>query len=184
MARQKWNYYREMKRRETIKKLIAASAGMMALPAWAEGWRAADLMHDSTTFSFQSQETLAAVADTIIPAGDSAGALSVEVDKFLQKLIEDCYEKEVQENVKRQLAALESSAQNLYNKSFKSCDQLQREALLMKFSQSSVEAEAEFFKLIKAETIRGFTTSREVMVNYFKYKQVPGHYYGCADANV
>jgi hypothetical protein len=129
------------------------------------------------------QETLTAVADTIIPAGNSVGALTVGVEKFLQKLIDQCYEQVVQDNVKKQLEALEHSAQNLFSKPFKDCDQAQREQMLLKVAGSEVAAEQDFYKLIKSETIRGFNTSREVMVNYLHFKQVPGHYHGCVDVN-
>jgi hypothetical protein len=105
------------------------------------------------------------------------------LDKFLQKLIDQCYEKEVQDNVKTQLVALQTTAESIYGNSFRNCSQLQRGEMLLKFSVSTDEAEESFFKLIKSETIRGFNTSREVMVNHHRYKQVPGHFYGCADVN-
>jgi len=172
-----------MNRRDTIRNLMAASGALIALPAWADGWSAAEVIGHHPTFSFEAQETLAAAADTIIPAGDAIGALSVGVDKFLQKLFDNCYEKKIQDNIKAQLAALETSAMNLHGKPFKDCDQLHREQMLLKFSASGITAEEDFFKLVKSETIRGFNTSREVMVNYLHFKQVPGHYYGCVDVN-
>ena len=170
-----------MNRRETIKAMMASSGALIALPSWAEAWTRTDIDAHRTTFSLQTQETLAAVADTIIPAGTAIGALSVGVDKYLQKLIDHCYEKDVQDNIKAQLESLETSARTGYGKAFKECDQVQREGLLLQFAGSENANEAEFFKLIKSETIRGFNTSREVMVNYLKFKQVPGHYYGCVD---
>jgi len=173
-----------MNRRETIKTLVAASGSLIALPAWAKEWRISDLTIHSTSFSAVEQDILSSVADTIIPVGDSIGALSVGVDKFLQKLIDNCYEKDVRENVKIQLAGLETLAQSIYGKSFITCDQSQREALLLKLSTSENKPEKDFFNLMKSETIRGFNTSREVMVNYLKYKPVPGHYYGCVDVKV
>lgn len=162
---------------------MAASGSAIALPSWAQGWHASTLINDTTSFSSEAQETLAAVADTIIPAGNSIGAISVGVDKFLQKLIDDCYENDVQENVKIQLAALDTAAKSLFGKPFKDCDQLQREEMLLKLAASERTPETDFFKLIKSETIRGFNTSREVMVNYLHFKQVPGHYHGCVDVN-
>lgn len=172
-----------MNRRDTIKKLMVASGSLIALPSWAEGWQRVDLMLPLSAFPVETQLTLAAVADTIIPAGDAIGALSVGVDKFLQKLFSDCYEKEVQENVTTQLAALEKTAQDLYGKAFADCSQLQREEMLLKLSSSANKADNEFFNLVKSETIRGFNTSREVMVNYLHFRQVPGHYHGCVDVN-
>jgi hypothetical protein len=172
-----------MDRRTTIKSLIVASVGLVALPAWARDWNLADVSDLPSSFSMTSQEILASVADAIIPAGNSIGALSVGVDKFLQKLIANCYEKDVQENVTTQLAALDASAKNTYGNSFSSCDQSQRQSLLTKLSSSEDKNEKDFFTLIKSETIRGFSTSREVMLQYLNYKILPGHYYGCVDVN-
>ena len=109
-------------------------------------------------FNVTEQKILASVADTIIPAGTSIGALSVGVDKFLQKLIDDCYEKPIQDNIKKQLSALDRAADNHHNKSFSECTQQQREKLLLKLEDSADKDEKEFFTMIKSETIRGFTT--------------------------
>jgi hypothetical protein len=170
-----------MNRRDSLKMLAIASGGLISLPAWARGWTPGNLGVITSQFTLAEENTLAAVADTIIPAGNSIGALSVGVDKFLQKLISDCYDKEVQENVKAQLAALEKSAQSAYGTSFGASDQAQRESMLIKLSNSGIKEEKDFFNLMKSETIRGFSTSKEVMVNYLKYKPAPGHYYGCVD---
>jgi hypothetical protein len=170
-----------MNRRESLKTLMMASGALVALPAWANEWTKEGMVLTGSVFAPTEQEVLTSITDTIIPAGNSIGALSVGVDKFLQKLLSDCYEKEVQDNVKTQLAALESSAIKSFSKSFGACDQTQRQELLLKFSTSENKNENEFFKLIKSETIRGFNTSREVLMNYLGYKPVPGHYYGCVD---
>jgi len=170
-----------MNRRDSLKHLAVAAGSMLVLPAWAREWNAADLNLTSADFSPAEQELLASVADTIIPAGNSIGALTVGVDKFLQKLIVDCYDREVQENVKQQLGGLDSAAQNVFKKSFLTCDQLQRQELLLKLSASENKSEKDFFDLVKSETIRGFNTSREVMIKHLNYKVAPGHYHGCVD---
>jgi hypothetical protein len=170
-----------MNRRESLKTLALATGSLIALPGWAHDWTPASIAGSSTVFSATQQDILVSVVDTIIPAGNSIGALSVGVDKFLQKLLVDCYDVETQNNVKAQLEKLEQRSITANGKSFSSCDQKQREELLMKFSGAEEKAEKDFFSLIKSETIRGFTTSREVMINYLSYKPVPGHYYGCVD---
>lgn len=172
-----------MNRRTSLKKLLVASGSLIALPSWAQGWSINDMTTHRSTFSLSNQEVLASVADTIIPAGNSIGALSVGVDKFLQKLFDNCYEKEVQENIKAQLIALEASAKSAYGISFVSCDQTQRQTLLENLSISENKDEKDFFTLIKSETIRGFSTSREVMLQFLNYKILPGHFYGCVDVN-
>jgi hypothetical protein len=162
---------------------MVATGGLVALPSWARNWTVGDVTKLPSSFSLTDQEILASVADAIIPPGNSIGALSVGVDKFLQKLIANCYEEDVQQNVNKQLSALDASARNAYGNSFTSCDQLQRQALLTKLATSEDKNERDFFTLMKSETIRGFNTSREVMLQYLNYKILPGHYYGCVDVN-
>ena len=163
---------------------MAASGVLISLPAWAEGWSPDQLVVPQNSFSFTEQDLLASVADTIIPQGNSIGALSVGVDKFLQKLFQDCYEQDVQGNIKNQLLKLDTNAQSKYGKTFSTCDQQQRQELLLTFSISTDKSEKDFFDLVKSETIRGFNTSKEVMLEYLRYKVVPGHYYGCVDVTV
>jgi hypothetical protein len=169
-----------MNRRDSLKYLFAVSGSLVALPSWAEGWTTKSVTHLSS-FTPTEQEILASVADTIIPAGNSIGALSVGVDKYLQKLIDNCYEADVRDNVKNELASLNSSALAVHQRSFPQCSQKEREAFLLELAGTDVENQYQFFRLMKAETIRGFNTSKEVMLQHLKYKIAPGHYYGCVD---
>ena len=168
-----------MNRRYSLRYLFASSGLLISLPVWAQDWSSESLNH-SSTFSPDEQGILTSVADTIIPTGNGLGAISVGVDKFLQKLIDECYLPEVQSNIKSQLAALDSNAQKNHSKNFAQCTQKDREALLLAFSSSTEKHENDFFKLMKSETIRGYNTSKEVMTQ-LKYKVAPGHYYGCVD---
>ena len=170
-----------MDRRKALKNLAIVSGGLITLPQWMVSCGVSDTTVHQTSFSIAEQKILASLTDTIIPAGDSIGALSVGVDKFLQKLIDDCYEKDVQDNAKAQLKALDESAKAAHKKSFADCTQIQREELLLKLSTSENKAEKDFFDLMKSETIRGFNTSQKVMTEYLGYKVAPGHYYGCVD---
>jgi len=170
-----------MNRRKSIKQIAIAVGGIITLPQWMVSCGISDSPTHQTFFSQAEQELLSSVVDTIIPAGNSTGALSVGVDKYLQKLIDDCFEKEVQDNVMTQLKALATSAQSLYNKSLPECTQPQRQELLLKLSSSNIKEEKDFFNLIKTETIRGFNTSQKVMQDHLGYKIAPGHYYGCVD---
>ena len=170
-----------MDRRKVIKNIVIISGGLITLPQWMVSCGVSDTAIHQTSFSVAEQKLLASVADTIIPAGNSIGALSVGVDKFLQKLIDDCYEKDVQENVKTQLKALDESAKTTQKKSFADCTGAQREQFLLKLSTSTNKTEKDFFDQVKSETIRGFNTSQKVMQEYLDYKVAPGHYYGCVD---
>lgn len=171
-----------MNRRDSLKTLITTAGSLAVLPAWSREWTRETLPAAKDTFDPTEQEMIASIADTIIPQGKDIGALSVGVDKFLVGLLANCYEPAVQENVKKQVIELNAKAQAANKKSFPQCDQAQREVLLLTFSASSDKDAKDFFDLMKSETIRGFNTSKEVMLGYLKYKMVPGHYYGCVDA--
>ena len=170
-----------MNRRTTLKQLLKASGGMIALPSWAREWSEKDFKNFQSVLSNLEQQILASVTDSIIPAGNSIGALSVGVDKFLQKLLANCYEQQIQDNVQMQLTSLDTKARKIFSKSFPECDLSQRQELLLTFSVSENKEEKDFFNLMKSDTIRGFSTSKEVMTKYLKYKVAPGHYYGCVE---
>jgi hypothetical protein len=170
-----------MKRRIAIRNLVIASGSLITLPTWISSCGLGDSQTHATSFTLSQQQLLASLTDTIIPAGNSIGALTTGVDKFLQKLIDDCHPKEVQDNVKKQLDALDKLARKAHNKGFSGCSQEERQELLLKLSTSTIKEEKDFFDLMKSETIRGFNTSREVMQDYLHYQVAPGHFYGCVE---
>ena len=146
-----------MRRRKAIKDLLVASGGAVVLPWWMQACRSGE----------KGVGGLAAVVDTMVP-----GASELGVDRYVERMIADCYEQPVQDNVRKQLAALEG-------KGFGSAAKGRREKMLLALAGSGDKEEKEFFALIKSETIRGYTTSQKVMEDYFQYKVAPGHYYGC-----
>lgn len=170
-----------MNRRKTIQTLLAASAGMAALPAWAFEWTPEGLKHlmKDSFLNGAETETLSAVADTLIPRGDSIGALDVETDLFLVKLFTHCYEPPVQENIRKQCYQLNVAAMQAFHKPFSACSQAEREGMLLALPASAEAPKTEFFELLKSETIRGFLTSRKVMREYSDYAVAPGHFQGC-----
>jgi hypothetical protein len=182
-----------MNRRHAVKHLTLAAGGLITLPFWMTACRMSDNDTHLSGFTPDEQATLAGIVDAIIPAGaggvvarggtaaGAPGALSVGVDKFLQKLIDDCYEKPAQDKVKKQLAAVDEAAKTGYGHSFAAATVQQRQSVLQRFGKSTDKDQQDFFTLIKGETIRGFDTSQKVMEDYLHYKVAPGHYYGCID---
>ena len=172
-----------MNRRTAVKNLAFASGALITLPSWMVKIGLSDHPTFQSRFTSEEHEILAKICDTIIPAGDSIGAITVGVDKYLIKLIDDCYEPDTHANVKKQLHALQSSGAGNEGKSFTELSPELRLQALKNLSVSTNKDEQEFFKLMKSETIRGFTTSQKVMVNYLGYKTAPGHYYGSVHVN-
>ena len=179
-----------MKRRIALKNMTLAAGGLLMLPAWARGWS-----RDSVSFSPfltpPQQDRLAALVDTIIPATDTPGAKDLEVHLFVQKMVTDCYEAEVQEDLAKGLETIEAMAQQSHGSSFSACNRIAREALLLRLedplnTELPLETPAapdtqppDFFALVKELTIRGYMTSEYVMTHHTDYTMAPGHFYGC-----
>lgn len=169
-----------MQRRELLKKMALSTAAVVALPSWANAWSGAKIQA-SGLFSVAESSTLTSIAGTFIPEGKDLGAVGVEVDKYLDRLIADCYTPEDIARVKSGMNLLEKTAKTTYSKNFSDCNQGQRESLLLGFSEPSNEEKKWFYDTLRRETIRGYTTSEYVMVNHYNYVMAPAHFKGCVD---
>jgi hypothetical protein len=58
---------------------------------------------------------------------------------------------------------------------------MEREGILADYSKAEDENQKKFYELIRANTIFGFTTVREVMVDRLGYQVAPGFYNGCVE---
>ncbi|WP_296705698.1 gluconate 2-dehydrogenase subunit 3 family protein [Algoriphagus sp.] len=175
-----------MDRRKSLKILGGTAVGISGLLLADWKWQLLDGLTHQGFFTSKEEKLISAIADTIIPAGlppktpapdaKPIGALSTGTDIYLMKLFEHCFEKEDQDKIKSQLAALNE-------KGFLNASKEEREEMLLALKSSDLEEEKEFFDLMKSETITGFTTVKEVMVGYRDYKVAPGFYNGCVDVN-
>ncbi|MDR7130944.1 hypothetical protein J2X69_003303 [Algoriphagus sp. 4150] len=180
-----------MNRRNSLKILGGAAVGIagLALAEWK--WQLLGGIDHQGFFTSKEEKLISAIADTIIPAGlppktptpdaKPIGALSTGTDVYLIKIFEHCYAKEDQDKIKSQLAALDAHTGNELGKSFYKLPHKEREQFLLELATSENKDEREFFEVMKSETIAGFTTVKEVMVDYRNYKVAPGYYHGCAD---
>jgi hypothetical protein len=146
--------------------MAGALGGLVSLPAWANGW---------TTETVRSAQSFLSVS----PATETPGAKALNVHQFVQKMVSDCYDKSVQENLAKGLNSLDGLAKTAYSKSFAQGDTAQRTALLTQLSKSDDKAQKDFYSLVKGLTIRGYMSSEYVMTNLTHYQFIPGHYYGC-----
>lgn len=182
-----------MDRRKSLKILGGSALGIAGLVLADWKWQLVDQMTHKGFFTFKEEQLITAIADTIIPAGlppkvatpdaKPIGALSTGTDKFLYRLFEYCYEQEDQDLIRSQLAALDRTTKDTTGKAFAENSQAEREKLLLAFGESEDESERKFFNLMKSQTINGFTTVKEVMVDYRGYKVAPGFFKGCVEVN-
>lgn len=173
-----------MQRRTSLKLLGAAGLGIAGLAVADWKWQLVDRITHTGFFTFDQERLIASIADTIIPQGSSStssgenaapiGALSTKTDQFLIKFFEKCLEKEEQDLVIKELEAL-------HQLGFISLSKEEREKTLLSYKEDASEDKKKFYELVRSNTIFGFTTVKEVMVDYRGYQVAPGFYQGCAD---
>ena len=175
-----------MNRRKTLKILGGTAVGVAGLVFADWKWQILDSINHKGFFTLSQEQMISKIAETIIPEGlppilpqadaKPIGALSTGTDDYLKKVFEHCYEKEEQDLIIRHL-------DKLYESGFLKASKEDRERMLLVLESSEIEDEKTFFKTMKSETIRGFTTVKEVMVDYRDYKVAPGFYNGCVDVS-
>lgn len=168
-----------MKRRDALKNMMLASGGILTLPSWAIGWNADEMGKMNTTFTDYEINLISSIVDIIIPSNGEIGALSVGVDQYLVGLISKCYEEPFRGNIRSKLYQLDDNANDKFNKSFLNCDKTEQTEIFV--AMKSNENNEDFFNFMKSQTIRGFETSEEVMVNYHGFVLMPGFYDGNVD---
>jgi hypothetical protein len=170
-----------MQRRTSLKLLGAAGAGIAGLVLVDWKWQILDRLTHAGFFTYDQEQLITSLAETLIPegvAGSSTaapiGALSTGTDQFLIKFFEKCLEKEEQEILIQELNALEK-------RGFAALPKQEREAILGEYSKTENENQKKFYELIRANTIFGFTTAKQVMVDHLGYQVAPGFYNGCVE---
>ena len=170
-------------RRSSLRKIAMTSGAIITWPAWGWAWtNSISKDYDSAFTAFESQ-LLNALVDTYIPVGNEGiGGVSVGVDLFLQKLFDRCYPEEIQMLIKSSLGYLNDLALQRYHIAFSACELDQRVGLVGFLASTTTEYDRDFIELTKSECIRGFRSSRKVLMKYYDYRIAPGKYLGCVDA--
>ena len=122
---------------------------------------------------------LAEVVETIIPATDTPGARELDVHRFVQTMVKDCYDQNAQESLANGLAALDKYSQQTFKKSFAEGTPQQRIHVLEGMQLSADPAQKAFFGMVKNLTIQGYLNSEYVMTNLTHYEMIPGRFHGC-----
>ena len=171
-----------MRRRVALRNIALSVGGLIALPAWANNWHQESVQLTQPFLSPRQEKLLTTVVDTILPVTDTPGAKDLNVHGFVQKMLADCYEKEVQDNFRQGLDTLDSLAKQTFNKSFGASDTTQRIELLKMMELATDANQKEFFTLVKKLTVQGYTTSEYYLTKHTNYNMIPGHFYGCVPA--
>ncbi len=167
-----------MNRRTALQNLSIGASSLLALPTWATNWNAKQLPA-TALLNLSESALLADIIDSIIPKTDTLGAKEIGVQKFVERMIDDCTEKAEQENFKMGLQKTAEITQQKFGKNFTKCSQPERLQVLNELQKNEDVKLKSYFGLVKRLTIQGYMGSEYVMTNITKYEFAPGRYHGC-----
>jgi Gluconate 2-dehydrogenase subunit 3 len=168
-----------MQRRTALKTVALSIGSVITLPSWANTWSIKNLQNQYSNLFFSQETLLAEIVETIIPKTDTHGAKDLVINKFVEKMVADCYDKKAQEIFAKGLVSIENVAKKDYSKTFVECEGKQKLAVLNSMVSSSNNEDKDFVKLVKNITIQGYLNSEYVMTNLRIFEFVPGRYHGC-----
>lgn len=176
-----------MNRRDALQMVAVMMGGLISAPTLAaltDGpLRAADA--PGLNLTAEQENLLAEICETIIPATDTPGAKDAQVEKFIVRLVSDCYPKEYHDRFMAGLDRVDRESKALFGKPFTQAQPEQRVALLKKEEANAYAdrkagvKETPFFMMAKELTLFGFFTSEPGATKVLDYQWVPGKYEGC-----
>ena len=143
-------------------------------------------------FNEDETKTITTLVDAILPTTETPGALDVNVDVFIDKVIAKTYDQEGQEYMRNEIAAFNEKSKKAYGDSFFNLNETDRTKFLEQAEASSgkyspgvwgtavgPQEPVGFYRSMKSMAIWAYATSEEIGENVLSYDPIPGAYEGC-----
>jgi gluconate 2-dehydrogenase gamma chain len=139
-----------------------------------------------STFSPHETETVATIAELIIPKTDTPGARDVGVPAFIDVMFTDWAADDQRQMFMAGLANVDERARAACGKDFISCSPAQQtqiltdlDAELARLRDTKSDTSKNFFQAMKWLTLTGYYTSEAGSTAELHYRVVPGRYEPC-----
>ena len=183
-----------MKRREALKKTILAMGYTISVPSLISIFESCN---NSTSQSWQPQffsqdqaTVIGELAETILPKTKTPGAKDLKLDQFIDRMIKQVLSQEDQQLFLKGMDAFETVAKEMNGKDFIDSSPEQRGKLLGKLEQETAKVPPSvwginmkkdagplpFYRQVKALTLLGYFTSKEIGKGVLVYDPIPGQY--------
>jgi len=133
-------------------------------------------------------ETVATIAEMIIPATDTPGARAAEVHRFIDLLLAEWAPDDDRKQFLEALADVDARARAASATDFLTATEAQRAAILTALDaeaqahpQGKTDAQPPFFQRMKFLTVYGYCTSEVGATAELHYEVIPGSFDGCAE---
>lgn len=185
-----------MDRRTALKSMVAAGAGITILQACNLGEERVPIALNNLKVTTGEEDLLRNITGAIIPEGEIPGAVSLEADKFVWVMTDDCMTPEDQERFMRGLRGFDPFMEALTEKKFEDIPAEERSLRLTELMESELAEppvddegrpvfspdDVKFFVArTKGWTVQGYMQSEYMMTEKMPYALVPGSFRGCMD---
>ncbi len=170
-----------MQRRSALKRLLVVVGGVMVIPACLNNKSEKVSAYPKLALTTDDEATIAAVAETILPAGKSPGAIDTGAHLFALRMINDCSETEVQKSFLQGLKEFNAACEKEHGQAFVRCTLPKQQQIVALLEKADPKTNTGiFYKTLKQYSIRGYLNSKPVLGTILEYKLVPGKYNGSA----
>lgn len=175
-----------MDRRSALKSVSILVGGALSSGAMAalvsgcktdtsDGWQ-------PQVFSKDQASLFAEIAETIIPKTDTAGAKELMVERWVDSVLNDLYEKDAQKAVLSALDKVDAACKKDNGKDFMSATPEQRTATLTAIDKERANHKGEerhYFGYIKEAVLSAYFNTKVGLTEVLQYNANPGAYNGC-----
>ncbi|MDA8686540.1 gluconate 2-dehydrogenase subunit 3 family protein [Robiginitalea sp.] len=143
-------------------------------------------------FTENEAQLIGALADMILPATSTPGALDVNVDIFIDTLVAKAYAPEAQQAFRDALNALDADCLKNKGDSFVNLNESSKKEFLSEAEQNAgtfnpgvwgtaigEQKPVGFYRSLKSTMIWAFFSSEQIGKNILSYDPIPGAYHGC-----
>lgn len=170
-----------MNRRFWIKGAVLVAGGFVFFPSCTNPPDHASIPLNNINVDRDDELLLAELVETIIPATDTLGAKNLNLQLFVLRMIDDCYQEKEQKAYINGLKLFGGYSEKITGQSFSDSSSAQKLSLVKHLTASdAAEKDLRFFlSTTKQLTILGYTESKYVMTKLVPYELIPGRFYGC-----
>src|SRR6267378_6623613 len=182
-----------MDRRDLVRSLAAAIPAVSGLPIDALFAVGRGVHHGAGTRDLQvldphQSETVATIADMIIPTTDTPGARAAQVHRFIDLLLAEWAADDDRKQFLDGLADVDARARAASATDFLAASEAQRAAILtaldaeaQEHRKTAREGPPPFFDRMKFLTVFDYCTSEIGATAELHYEVIPGSYNGCTE---
>ena len=175
-----------MNRREALLLLAGTAALPESLKAMGRAVHQRVRAGTLRTFTPHQNETVATIAELIIPKTDTPGARDAGVPAFIDVMLADWGDDDQRQMFTTGLANVDERSRTAFGKEFIGCTPEQQSEILQdldyelaRLRDAKSDTSKNFFGAMKWLTLTGYYTSEVGAISELHYRVVPGRYEPC-----